>query len=178
MSLSGRKEVPTQEDIHVRVLDLIREIQHAKIECDAENYSKNPDDENGEAKLLKDLEFLKMKLCEYMISLKERKIMRRGSLGSDRDSGISLDRSSVTSRDSFPIQERGDAVQSVSTLRSLSVNSPIENSEKDEDEKKPAILTNSERENLDRYDDYCTNRRPTKKRQNIKTNSIIEEKES
>jgi hypothetical protein len=69
MSLSGRKEVPTQEDIHVRVLDLTREIQHAKIECDAENYSKNPDDENGEAKLLKDLEFLKMKLCEYMISL-------------------------------------------------------------------------------------------------------------
>ena len=78
MSLSGRKEVPTQKDIHEGVLNLTREIQHAKIECDAENYSKNPDDENGEAKLLKDLEFLKMKLCEYMISLKERKIMRRG----------------------------------------------------------------------------------------------------
>lgn len=183
MSLSGRREVPTQQETHEHVLELTREIQYARIECDVDKYKKyggsnNPDDDNGETKLINDLEILQMKLSEYVVSLKERRLMRRGSLLSDRDSGISLDRSSVLSRDSYPIQERGDAEESRSTLRSLSVNSPIENNEKDEDVKKPTIFTSSERENLDRYGDYPISRRTTRERRHIMTDSIFEDKES
>ena len=83
MSSSGRREVLTQEEIHEHVSELTREIQHDKIECDADKnkkhgVSKNPDDGNGETKLLTDLQFLKMALCEYILSLKERQMMRRG----------------------------------------------------------------------------------------------------
>lgn len=83
MSIPGRREVLPQGEIHEHVSELTREIQHAKIECDADKSkkhsgSKNPDDENGEKKLLKDLELLKITICEYMLSLRERQMMRRG----------------------------------------------------------------------------------------------------